>query len=425
MADEKTEYMPRIADRELAENLEAFGAVLVCGPKWSGKTTTAKQKARSAIYLQDEDQRREYQAALDVQPSLLLKGDKPRLIDEWQVAPALWNSVRKSVDDLNADGLYILTGSTGVERRAEDHSGTGRITEMRMYTMSLYEQGASTGQVSLESLFRNEPVSGQSHLTLEDITEHIVCGGWPRSVGKSDRIALKLIAGYCESILITPIQSAKNPERTQYRDKEKMRAVLRSLSRNICTSAPDTTILEDISKNDEGSISINTLRDYIRALQRIYVVDDLPAWSPKLRSKATIRTSDVRQLCDPAIAAYFLGASTKDLMSDLETLGFLFESLAIRDLRVYASACGADVMHYRDSDGLEADAIVHDRRTGAWGAIEVKLGQGRIDDAAGNLLKLRDKVNNKPAFLAVVTGTEYAYTRPDGVHVVPLGCLRE
>ena len=425
MALKHDRYIPRLCDAELMKNLEAFGAVLINGPKWCGKTTTAEQAANSALYLQDEDRRAEYEAALEVRPSSLLEGRKPRLIDEWQMAPVLWNTVRKSVDDANAEGLYILTGSTSAERRDSDHSGCGRIVEMRMHTMSLFESGDSTGEVSLRSLFGDTKITGRSGLSVDDIAERIIRGGWPRSVGKSTDIACRQIAGYCENILSTPVQSEDDPDRTVARDTERMREVLRSLARNTATQTPDTTILRDIESKDNVSISINTLRDYIRALRRIYVVDDLPAWNPRLRSKATVRTSDTRHLCDPAVAAYFLGASVRNLTSDFRTFGLLFESMAVRDLRVYAAANGGDVMHYRDSDGLEADAIIRIRHTGEWGAVEVKLGQGKVDEASSNLLKLSGKTQDPPSFLAVVTGTEYAYTREDGVHVVPLGCLRD
>ena len=341
------------------------------------------------------------------------------------MAPVLWNTVRKSIDDANAEGLYILTGSTSAERRDSDHSGCGRIVEMRMHTMSLFEGGDSTGEVSLRSLFGGTKIAGRSGLSVDDIAERIVRGGWPRSMGKSTDVACRQVAGYCENILSTPIRSEDDSDRPVARDSERMREVLRSLARNTATQTPDTAILRDIESKDNVSISINTLRDYIRALKRIYVVDDLPAWNPRLRSKATVRTSDTRHLCDPAVAAYFLGASVRNLTSDFQTFGLLFESMAVRDLRVYAAANGGDVMHYRDSDGLEADAIIRIRHTGEWGAVEVKLGQGKVDEAASNLLKLSGKTQDPPSFLAVVTGTEYAYTREDGVHVIPLGCLRD
>ncbi len=422
--DSESGYIPRLADIELRENLEAFGAVVITGPKWCGKTTTAVRMSRSQVFLQDEDRRDEYRRILETRPSMLLEGEKPRLIDEWQTAPELWNSVRKSVDDLNREGLYIMTGSSSVERRPEDHSGTGRIVEMRMRTMSLFESGQSTGEVSLGDLFSGDAVTGRSEMSLEDIAERTVRGGWPRTIDKSMRTACRQVAGYCESILNTGVPSNGDLQKHVSRDPERMRQILRSLSRNESTSAPDTRILSDVVSKDNTSLSMNTLRDYLSALRRIYVIDDTAAWSPRLRSKATVRTSDTRHLCDPAIAAYFLGASVNDLMSDLGTFGLLFESLAVRDLKVYAGAIGAEVLHYRDSDGLEADAVIHMRHSGQWGAVEVKLGHGMVDAAARNLLRIKEKVDPEPSFLAVVTGTEYAYTRDDGVHVIPLGCLR-
>ncbi len=411
-------YRPRLADIELQRGLEAFGAVLIVGPKWCGKTTTANQAAKSAIYLQDTDKAEEYRKMMDIKPSLLLEGDKPRLIDEWQMAPGLWDAVRHSVDVLSEEGLYILTGSTVVDESKISHSGAGRIVRMRMSTMSLFESGDSNGEVSLTDIFMGKEVSGHSNLSIEDIAALIVRGGWPRTIDKNPETAQEQIKGYCETILESEVKTAGGVDR----DSNKMRQILRSISRNVSTSAPDTTILSDIeSKNI--SIHINTLRDYEKALRSIYVIDDLTAWTPKLRSKATIRTSDTRHLVDPAIAAYFLGASANDLLRDPNTFGLLFESLVVRDLRAYTRTLGGDVYHYRDSDNLEADAIIH-LHDGRWGAIEVKLGAGMIDDAAKNLLKIREKVANPPSFLAVMTGTEYAYKRDDGVHVVPIGCLR-
>jgi predicted AAA+ superfamily ATPase len=418
------EYRPRLADRELERGLRAFGAVLIVGPKWCGKTTTAEQFAKSAIYMQDPDKAEEYQTAMKIKPSLLLEGEKPRLIDEWQTAPKLWDAVRHSVDRLSMEGLYILTGSTAVDESKIAHSGAGRIARIRMSTMSLYESGDSTGEVSLSDLFSGKDVSGRSPFDIEDIAALVVRGGWPKTVGKGDAAAHEQIKGYCETILESEIRTADGV----YRDSRKMRRVLRSISRNTSSSASDTTILADTEEKNCTSIHINTLRSYEKALREIYVIDDLPAWTPRLRSKAAVRTSDTRHLTDPAVAAYFLGASAKNLMADMKTFGLLFESLAVRDLRVYTRSLGGDVFHYRDSDGLEADAVIH-LNDGRWGAIEVKLGAGMIDDAAKGLLRIKEKVENEtmgtPSFLAVVTGTEYAYTREDGVHVVPLGCLKD
>jgi hypothetical protein len=424
IADLMKEYNQRLADKELKRGLEAFGAVLIVGPKWCGKTTTAEQVAKSAVYMQDPDKTEDYQKIIRMKPSVLLEGEKPRLIDEWQMAPELWNAVRFSVDRISEEGLFILTGSTAVDGSKIVHSGAGRITKMKMHTMSLYESKDSEGSVSLSDLFAGEEVSGRSVLTYEDIAKLVVRGGWPKSVGKEMSIAREQISGYCKTILNSEVKTTDGI----CRDGHKMRQILRSISRNISTTASDTTILADIREKDNTSMHINTLREYKAVLRDIYVIDELPAWAPKLRSKATIRTSDTIHFADPAIAAYFLGASAKDLIWDPKTFGLLFESMAVRDLRVYVNSLGGEIFHYRDSDGLEADAVVH-LHNGKWGAVEVKLGAGMIDDAAKNLHKIKNKVESDamgvPSFLAVITGTDYAYTRDDGVHVIPLGCLKD
>jgi Predicted ATPase (AAA+ superfamily) len=419
------EYRTRIVDGQLKKELNAFGAVVIVGPKWCGKTTTAKQLARSTIYMQDPKKRRTYLQMAQLDPSNLLMGENPRLIDEWQTAPQLWDAVRFDVDMRNEQGLYILTGSTSIDEKKILHSGAGRIARMRMRTMSLFESGNSVGDVSLATLFSSaEKISGHSKLDIRDISKVIVRGGWPSSAGMDDDTTYKQVAGYCETILESDINTVDGKKR----DAQKMRAILRSLSRNISTSATNTTILQDITSSETGDVHINTVEDYLTALRRLYVTEDLPAWSPKLRSKTVVRTSETRHLTDPAMAAYFLGASPKDLEFDPETFGLLFESLCIRDLRVYAQSLGGHVYHYRDKEGLEADAVIH-LHNGKWGAVEMKLGDHDIDKAAKNLRKLSNKVDaermNSPSFLAVVTGTEFAYTRDDGVHVVPIGCLRD
>ena len=416
------EYRPRLADEELKKKLQAFGAVSIVGPKWCGKTTTAEQVAKSAAYMHDPDEAVNYERIMNTKPSLILEGETPRLIDEWQSEPMIWDLVRHSVDRRKKEGLYILTGSSTVDQSKIKHSGAGRIDEMRMSTMSLYESGDSTGEVSLSEMFSGREASGISDHSLEKTAELLVRGGWPNSIGKDPEFAYEQIKSYCERILKTEVKTADGMER----NKEKMRLLLRSISRNLSTTAPDTTILSDIMEKDNGILHINTLRSYQNALREIYVIDDLPAWTPKLRSKSTIRTSDTRHLSDPAIAAYFLDASAKDLLRDLKTFGLLFESMAVRDLRIYARSLGGEVRHYRDRNGLETDAIIH-LRNGKWAAAEIKLGAGMVDEAAKNLLKLKDKVETEtmgsPSFLAVFTATKYAYTGKDGVHVVPIGCL--
>ncbi|MDR1404929.1 MAG: DUF4143 domain-containing protein [Candidatus Methanoplasma sp.] len=419
-----SEYKPRLIDSELKDDLEAFGAVLIVGPKWCGKTTTALQIAKSVLRMQDRDTRERNMALARLKPSELLKGDNPRLIDEWQMAPQLWDSVRLSVDLRNKPGLYILTGSTIVNKETIDHSRTGHIDKLKMGTMSLFESGDSVGSVSLRELFDGGiEVSGISNAELGDIAGLIIRGGWPQSVGKSEKIAQKLIKGYCESIIDTDVISIGERRRNPH----KMRGVLRSLSRSTASPMSRKNIIRDISSKEDSGISENTLNDYLDALREIFVLEELPAWNPNLRSKTAIRTADTVHMCDPAVAAYFSGASKDGLMNDPNTFGLLFESLVIRDLRAYARNIGGDVFHYRDKSGLEADAVIR-LHNGKWAAIEIKLGESWADESAYNLRKLKEKVNREemgePAFLAVITGSSCAYTRSDGVHIIPIACLR-
>ncbi len=418
-------YFPRIIDKAIKKELEAFGAVLIVGPKWCGKTTSAEQLAKSKIYLQDEDMRDQYLQTADIMPSRLLVGENPRLIDEWQDAPKLWGAIRYDIDKRNQEGLYILTGSVTVDDDSIIHSGTGRIFRVNMRTMTLYEQGKSTGDISFLNLFENEKVdiNSESKLSIDDLSVAIVTGGWPKSLGKSESIALKQIAGYSESIIRTEIKLVDGRKR----DENKAYAILRSLARNTASQATNTKILADVTSKYEN-MHLNTLVDYIKTFKKIFVIEDLPAWSPFLRSKTTVRVSDTRHFVDPAIAAYFLGATSEDLKNDWKTFGNLFESLVIRDLRVYAQANNGKVYHYRDKNELEVDAIIH-LNNGKWGAVEIKLGSSDIDKAARNLLKLKEKIDidkmREPSFLMVVTGTKYAYKRDDGVLVVPIGCLKD
>ena len=359
-----------------------MGAVFIVGPKWCGKTTSAEQLAKSKIYLQYEDMRDQYLQTADIMPSRLLVGENPRLIDEWQDAPKLWGAIRYDIDKRNQEGLYILTGSVTVDDDSIIHSGTGRISRVNMRTMTLYEQGKSTGDISFFNLFGNEKVdiNSESKLSIDDLSVAIVTGGWPKSLGKSESIALKQIAGYSESIIKTEIKLIDGRKR----DENKAYAILRSLARNTASQATNTKILADVTSKYEN-MHLNTLVDYIKTFKKIFVIEDLPAWSPFLRSKTTIRVSDTRHFVDPAIAAYFLGATSEDLKNDWKTFGNLFESLVIRDLRVYAQANNGKVYHYRDKNELEVDAIIH-LNNGKWGAVEIKLGSSDIDKAALNLL---------------------------------------
>lgn len=416
-------YMPRVMDSIIREELRAFGAVLLTGPKWCGKTTTAKQIAKSVLNMQSPDNQESYLQLADIKPSILLEGENPRLIDEWQMAPQLWDAVRHDVDERGTVGLYIMTGSTSVNEKRLKHSGAGRISRLKMYTMSLFESNDSNGAISLLDLF-NTPssIAARSALRIEDYARLVTRGGWPGTIGMSEEVNRRQIAGYCDAIVKSDITTVDGVSR----DEGKVTSVLRSYARHTASQAPKSTILKDMNRNDE-SVHINTLDSYLEALNRLFVIDDLPAWSPRLRSKAAIRISETRHFTDPAIAAHFLKAFAGDLLFDLNTFGFLFESLVIRDLRVYAQALGGHLSHYRDSSGLEADAIIH-LSDGRWAAVEVKLGTKQVDESAKNLLALKERIDteqiHEPSFVMIVTGTEFAYQRHDGVFVVPLGCLK-
>jgi len=418
------EYLPRIADIVLSDRLEAKGAVLIEGPKWCGKTTTALQKAKSVVYMQDPLDKEQNLALAELNPLQLLKGKTPRLIDEWQLAPKLWDAIRFDVDKRDEFNQFILTGSfVPADDMSNSHSGTGRITRMTMRPMSLFESKDSDGSVSLRSLFgsKNE-ISADSNISIEELAFLICRGGWPKAIGQSQRVALQQAFDYVDSIVNKDASRvdgiAKNPQR--------MKNLLHSYSRFIASDAKITTIRDDMVANDVDTLDYNTVYTYISALKKIFVVEDLPAWNPKLRSKTAIRTTDTRHFTDPSIATASLGIGPQDLLDDLQTMGLFFENLCIRDLRVFAEALDGNVYHYRDKTDLECDAVIH-LRNGSFGLVEVKLGGSAIDTAAGNLLKLQERLDTNrmkhPSFLMVLTGTKYAYTRKDGVHVVPIGCL--
>jgi predicted AAA+ superfamily ATPase len=418
------EYLPRIADIVLSDRLEAKGAVLIEGPKWCGKTTTALQKAKSVVYMQDPLDKEQNLALAELNPLQLLKGKTPRLIDEWQLAPKLWDAIRFDVDKRDEFNQFILTGSfVPADDMSNSHSGTGRITRMTMRPMSLFESKDSDGSVSLRSLFgsKNE-ISADSNISIEELAFLICRGGWPKAIGQSQRVALQQAFDYVDSIVNKDASRvdgiAKNPQR--------MKNLLHSYSRFIASDAKITTIRDDMVANDVDTLNYNTVYTYISALKKIFVVEDLPAWTPKLRSKTAIRTTDTRHFTDPSIATASLGIGPQDLLDDLQTMGLFFENLCIRDLRVFAEALDGNVYHYRDKTDLECDAVIH-LRNGSFGLVEVKLGGSAIDTAAGNLLKLQERLDTNrmkhPSFLMILTGTKYAYTRKDGVHVVPIGCL--
>ncbi len=416
-------YTARICDVELQNALDTMGAVLIEGAKWCGKTSTAANVARSALFMQDPDRARSYQKMADAQPSLLLKGENPRLIDEWQVAPVLWDAVRFEVDKRNLAGQFILTGSSVPPDNAAAHTGTGRFARILMRPMSLYESKESNGAVSLASLFDEQhEVDGVSDLSLEQVAFALCRGGFPASINKSHAAALRMPIDYVEAIINQDISRVDGVEKNPNR----VRLLLRSLARNISTMASVQTILKDV-ESTETSISDKTFDVYYNALRRIFVVEDMPAWSPSLRSKTAIRSSPKRHLVDPSIATAVMRINPTAVLQDFEYFGFLFEALCARDMRIYAQRNDGDVFHYRDKSGLEADMVVQ-LRDGRWGAVEVKLGSTQIEQAAENLLKLKEKIDTdkmrKPSFLLVLTGGEFAYRRKDGVLVVPIGCLK-
>ena len=416
-------YLPRICDKLLVSELESSGAVLIEGAKWCGKTSTAQKSSRSAVFLQDPDKTASYLAAADTKPSLLLNGETPRLVDEWQMAPVLWDAVRFEVDKRNKLGQFILTGSAVPSDNVVAHTGTGRISRLLMRPMSLFESKDSNGSVSLKDLFEGkEDIAASSNLTIEKIAYLICRGGWPAAVSQKETIALKMAANYVESVINMDVQRVDGVEK----NPERVRKLLRSLARNISTMASGQTIMADM-KSDDAGISEKTLTGYLNALRRIFVVEDSPAWMPSLRSKTAIRTSPKRNFVDPSIATAVMRTNSEGLLDDFETFGFMFESLCTRDMRIYSQANDGAIFHYRDKNNLESDMIAS-LRDGRWAPIEVKLGNRQIDEAAKNLLSLKSKIDTKkmgaPSFLMVITGGEFAYRRDDGVFVVPIGCLK-
>ena len=425
------EYLRRIVDEQLELKLEAFGATWIMGPKGCGKTTTAKQKAKSFIEFQDEDERENYLLIANTHPSDLLKGPKPRLFDEWQDAPKIWGAIRKDVDDSGEKGQYILTGSSSKTVKTP-HTGTLRISRMKMYPMSLYESRESNGEVSLSELFES-PDSFQgchSDLTIDAIKFAICRGGWPASLTrKTDRarlaIAKDLYNQTCYSDISAIDDVQRNPLWAQM--------ILKSYARNICTLAETKTILSDV--NATCDICRQTLYEYLSALERLMIVEDVDAWSPSIRSKTVIRSSKKKNLIDPSIAAAALGVSPEYFSGDYRTLGFMFESLCIRDLKIYSSLHGGMVSYYRDRTGLEADAVLH-LEDGRYALIEFKLGQSEIDKGAKHLCQIEalvrkhneDENQSKiriPDLKLIITGTQYGYRREDGVFVIPVGCLKD
>ncbi len=416
-------YLLRLCDQELQMALQSSGAVLIEGAKWCGKTRTASNAAKSILYMQDPDNTSSYQAMADTKPSLLLKGETPRLIDEWQMAPVLWDAVRFEVDKRGDTGQFILTGSAVPVDNVTAHTGTGRFSRMLMRPMSLFESHESNGTVSLGDLFGgNLTIEAMSELSIEKIAFALCRGGWPASIRKNEASALRMSRDYVEAVINHDVSRVDEVEK----NPERVRLLLRSLARNVATMASIQTIKNDIEATDI-SISDKTISSYLNALRRIFVVEDLPAWLPSMRSKTAIRTSPKRHFVDPSIATAVLRTNPEGLLNDFKTLGFLFEALCTRDIRIYAQMIDGDVFHYRDKTGLESDLIVR-LRDGRWAAIEVKLGNKQIEEAAQNLLVLKAKIDEdkmgQASFLMVLTGGQYAYRRNDCVLVVPIGCLR-
>lgn len=427
-------YLKRIADGQLNLRLEAFGAVQIKGPKWCGKTTTAEMQANSAIKMQDPDTRENYLATARTKPSLLLKGDTPRLIDEWQVAPVLWDAVRHAVDERRLTGQFILTGSTVIDDKEIMHTGTGRISQMSMYPMSLYESKESNGQISLRDLFDNRELDIDgitSGLSIEQLIFAACRGGWPASLDNmSDSAKLLIARDYvniiCEEDISKVDKRSRNPALA--------RLIIRSYAKNLCTLAKKTSMLADVSTEMEGT-AMSTFDDYVAALEKLFVIEDIDAWNPAIRSKTVIRSGKKRCVVDPSIAVAALGASPRSLELDMKTFGFIYECLCMRDLKAYSQSLGGNLSYYHDRYGLEADAVLH-LDDGRYALIECKLGSRDIEEGAKHLLELKRLVQEKnekekqvrmqlPDLLIVLTGGELAYTRKDDVKVIPIGCLKD
>ena len=421
------EYKKRIVDELLKKKLKGKGAVLIQGPKWCGKTTTAEQISNSVLYMDNPEDKEQYISLADLQPSLLLTGAIPRLIDEWQLAPKLWDAIRFEVDHQGEEGQFVLTGSSVPANMDEvTHTGTGRFAWLTMRPMTLYESGESNGSISLLELFNNSTkLNGISELTLKDVAYLCCRGGWPRSIFMDKETALEQAYDYYNAVVNSDISRVDNINR----DPERAKNLMRSYARNIGSQVSNKTIKDDMINNDLFSLDADTVLSYINALKKLFVIEESPAWNPNLRSKTAIRTSKTRYFVDPSIAVAALGIGPNDLINDLNTFGLIFESLCIRDLRVYAESINGSVYHYRDASGLECDAVVH-LRSGVYGLIEIKLGgDNLINEGVENLIKMKNKIDtekmNNPAFLMVLTATgKYAYQREDGVYIVPIGCLK-
>lgn len=412
-------YQPRVIDQELRLKLAAIGAVVLEGPKACGKTATARQHAASEVLL---DVDRSARTAVSVAPELVLEGPVPRLIDEWQVEPEIWNQVRRAVDDRGKPGQFILTGSAVPPDDVTRHTGAGRFTRLRMRPMSLYEAGRSTGRISLARLLGGTMApSKDPGLTVPDLATEVAIGGWPGIRTQPVKDALQAMRAYLDEIRRVDISRVDGARR----DPQRVARLLVALARNVATSVSMTKLGVDAGGSD-GAMKYETVGEYLGSLERLMIVEDQPAWAPHLRSRSILRTAPKRHFVDPALAVAALRATPERLLRDLELLGFLYESLVIRDLRVYAQANDAEVRHYRDNTGLEVDAIV-ESASGAWAAFEIKLGERWVDEAAANLLRFAERVDTRrsgpPQMLGVIVAAGIGYRRPDGVAVIPVGAL--
>lgn len=422
------EYKQRIADRILERKVLGKGAVLIEGPKWCGKTTTAKQLAKSVLDLGDASVLKQSSQMIEISPKSLLEGATPRLIDEWQALPPIWDSIRSEVDKRGEPSQFILTGSSVLPDANETiHSGTGRYAHVMMRPMSLYESGESTGSVSLIDLFAGKtPDVQENKLEIDDLAYLTCRGGWPWTTLISPKVALDQAFDYVDSVIKRDIQRVDKVKRSP----ERARLLLRSYARNISQQVSYATIRKDMLSNDASTLDEDTVADYIKVLKKLFVIEDLVAWNPNIRSKAAIRTSDTRHFVDPSVGTAALGLGPKDLINDLQSFGLFFEDMVVRDLRVYAEALDGELYHYRDSSGLECDTVLH-RRNGSYALFEVKLGgEDKINEGAASMIELANNIDTDkmpaPSFMAVIIGVgKYAYRRKDGVYVLPIGCLKD
>ncbi|OKZ44486.1 MAG: AAA family ATPase [Bacteroidales bacterium 43_8] len=429
------EYLFRIADTMLQERLEVFGAILIEGPKWTGKTTTAEQHAKSVIKMQDPDKSDEYINTANIMPSLLLKGEKPRLIDEWQDAPKIWDAVRTAVDTSGGiPGQYILTGSNTVDKAQIKHTGTGRITRMKMYPMSLWESKDSSGEVSIHELFNNSAYDidgATSKLSIPELIRVACRGGWPATLKMGEKACMLIAKDYVNSVCENDISAVDGKQR----NAKIAKLIMKSYARNISTLAKKSNILADVTGSEDVSLSMDTFDDYVTALEKLFVIQDIDAWCPAIRSKTAIRSAPKRCFTDPSIAIAALGLNAEVLETQLKTFGFIFEQMCVRDLRAYTADFDSHISYYRDRYGLESDLVLH-LSDGRYALIECKLGSHEIDDGAKHLLEIKRLIQEhnegekqvplrEPDLLITLTGGSMAYTRPDGVKVVPLACLRD